>query len=629
VRTLKKDDPVPSARTVDAASALGEAGKSAADFAVDRTLSWTGDALHALNAHAPRGASGVELGSVLGEGGMGIVLAATQRALGRGVAVKTLRPESASDLAMSKLLREALVTGALEHPNIVPVYDLSLDERGTPLLVLKRISGVVWTDLLEDPALVRTRFAVSDPLDWNLRVFMQVANAVHFAHLRGIVHRDIKPDNVMVGEHGEVYVLDWGIAVALEDDGTNRFPIATASGDIAGTPFYMAPEMFTGGIPTTRMDVYLLGATLYHLVTGAPPHHGERMAGIIASAMSAPPPPPADAPEELAELAQIWTRAMAKDPAARHATADELRRAVQGFLEHRGSARLAERATRALGRLEDLLRGGAAPTSGERDVVYDTYLECAFGFRQALEEWTGNEAARVGYRRATRAMLDYELRHRDTRAARLLLAKLDPPEPAEEARVAALEAALAREAARSFELAELGRAFDPRAGARGRAMLLTVCGVLWVLVPLVVGQLSPGNPDYAALFPVPAGLLGILLVTAWFARRAMRRSVTNRAVLGAAVLAFATQMLLHFGSWMAGVSPDESQRILTLLWSAIAFMLGLTVAPRVALGGLAYLLGYLAISRWFAARYFVMAGANAMLMVSAWWEFRARPKPTR
>lgn len=558
---------------------------------------------------------------MLGEGGMGVVLAGTQRALGREVAVKTLRPEAADDLAMGSLLREALVTGALEHPNIVPVYDLALDERGAPLLVLKRIGGVVWSKLMRDPEEVRRRFVVADPLEWNLRVFLQVASAIHFAHLRGIVHRDIKPDNVMIGEHGEVYVLDWGIAVALRDDGTNRFPLAAHATDLAGTPIYMAPEMFGGTAPTVAVDVYLLGATLYELVVGDAPHRGDTMAAILTSALVGPPVLPPGVPHE---IARILARAMARAPADRHPSAEALRLEVQGFLDHRASARLAERATRALARLEPLL----ARQDAERGAVYDLYLECLFGFRQALEEWSGNVDARDGQRRALRCMLDYEIRHRDARAARLLLARLEPPDPAEEARVAVLEADLARDAARLGELARIGLAFDPEAGARGRAVLVGVSGVLWVFVPLGVGLLSPGNPNYAALFPVPATLLVILLAVAWLTRRALGRSVTNRAVVGAATLAFAMQMLLHVGSWLAGVSPDESQRLLGLVWAGITGMLAVSIAPRLGLACVGYVAGYLVISRWFESRYVVMAACNAVLLFAMWWEWRARPRST-
>ena len=104
----------------------------------------------------------------------------------------------------------------MEHPNIVPLYDVDLDDDGQPLVVFKRIEGETWRVLLDDSEAVRRRFGVVDVLEWHLRTLMQVCTAVHYAHRCGIVHRDLKPDNVMIGDYGEVYVVDWGIAVALD-----------------------------------------------------------------------------------------------------------------------------------------------------------------------------------------------------------------------------------------------------------------------------------------------------------------------------------------------------------------------------------------------------------------------------
>ena len=582
---------------------------------------WTLEALGALQNSAAASSGGIRLGPVLGEGGMGVVLSAQQTALGRDVAVKTLREHEVDDLAMGKLLREALVTGALEHPNIVPVYDLGLDAKGTPLLVLKRISGMVWSDLMRDPALVKARFGVADPLEWNVRILMQVANAIHFAHLRKIVHRDIKPENVMLGEHGEVYVLDWGIAVALEDDGTHRFPLASEATEMSGTMVYMPPEAFQGAVASVRTDVYLLGATLYEIVAGRPPHLGERLPAIIASARAGPETPEGAPPG----LVSIWSRAMARSPEDRYASAEELRLALQAFLDHRGSAKLSERGARSLAELDAILAGEDALAEERRGDVYDTFLAARFAFLQALEEWGENEEARAGLRHATRAMFEYEVRMRDPKASRLLLSKIVPHDPEAEARLRALEAELAAEAARVNELARLGRTFDRSAGARGRGLLLSVFGVVWIVVPLAIGHFSPDNPHYGAMFPVPAALLGLTLLGGWLARGAMRQSVMNRAILGSAALAFACQMVLHVGSAAAGVTPDESQRILTLLWGIITAMMAVTVAPRLGLAAVGYLVAYLATSRWFSLRYEAMAFGNALLMVAAWWEWSARP----
>jgi hypothetical protein len=148
---------------------------------------------------------------VLGEGGMGRVLSARQRSLGREVAVKTVRDELLDPVTSQALISEGLITGYLEHPNITPVHQLGKDVDGRPLLVMKRITGVVWSDLLADPeheAWSRLATLPSDRQQAHIEILMQVCNGVSFAHSRGVVHRDIKPDNIMIGEFGEVYLCN-------------------------------------------------------------------------------------------------------------------------------------------------------------------------------------------------------------------------------------------------------------------------------------------------------------------------------------------------------------------------------------------------------------------------------------
>ncbi len=143
------------------------------------------------------GAPGFLVRQTLGEGGMGIVRAAEQISLGRQVAVKTVRSGLADDphVAM-RLLREAWLAGRVEHPNVVPIYDVGLDDAGRPHIAMRLVEGTPWDDLLRDPALVRERHGATDLLDWHLRVLVQVTHAVSRAHARGIVHRDIKPENM-------------------------------------------------------------------------------------------------------------------------------------------------------------------------------------------------------------------------------------------------------------------------------------------------------------------------------------------------------------------------------------------------------------------------------------------------
>ena len=147
----------------------------------------------------------------IGRGGMGVVHLAEQRSLGREVAVKT--STSTDTLVVSALVREARIMGALEHPSLVPVHSLGVDANGGPMLVMKRIDGTTWRELLDAPehaAWAALLAGHGDKLRAQVDILIHVSRALAFAHDRGIVHRDLKPENVMIGAFGEVYVLDWG-----------------------------------------------------------------------------------------------------------------------------------------------------------------------------------------------------------------------------------------------------------------------------------------------------------------------------------------------------------------------------------------------------------------------------------
>ncbi|HJK90972.1 MAG TPA: serine/threonine-protein kinase, partial [Polyangiaceae bacterium LLY-WYZ-15_(1-7)] len=283
----------------------------------------------------------LSLGERLGSGGMGVVREARQEALGRAVAVKTLRADMRDPAHVVRLLREAWITGALEHPNVIPVHALTVDGEGAPQVVLKKVEGEPWSSLLADPERLPTEAARRDPLDWHLGVLRSVCNALAFAHSRGILHRDVKPENVLVGPFGEVYLADWGIAVGLPGRVGGRIPTQAESDALAGTPAYMAPEMVRGAPVDERTDVYLLGATLHEILAGAPPHAGQGMLAMLGSILTTVPEPPPGAPPELAEVCR---RALDPEPAERFPSVDAFAEALDAFRAHRVASRLAEEA---------------------------------------------------------------------------------------------------------------------------------------------------------------------------------------------------------------------------------------------------------------------------------------------
>ena len=210
----------------------------------------------------------------LGRGGMGCVNEVFDRVLGRPVAQKRLL-RVADPRNATMLVAEAQTCAQLEHPSIVPVYDLDAAEDGRPFYTMRVIRGRSLREVIDDnadPNKPRT------PLARLVGIFRQVCLAVDYAHSRGVVHRDLKPDNIVVGEFGEVYVVDWGIAHLIEGSDVRRSGYEPA---IAGTPAYMPPEQLSGENLDGRADVFALGVMLYELLTGERPFTDDSMQGVL------------------------------------------------------------------------------------------------------------------------------------------------------------------------------------------------------------------------------------------------------------------------------------------------------------------------------------------------------------
>ena len=312
-----------------------------------------------------------DLLKLLGSGGMGLVYSARQNSINRIIALKMIKPDVADDPARrEKFLSEAAVTGELDHPNIVPIHDLGSSESGQLFYAMKEVRGTSWREVIDG----NTR-------DENLEILLRVADAVAFAHSRNVIHRDLKPANVMLGEFGEVLVMDWGLAASTEDGGkaeTLRGRITTV-----GTPAYMSPEMVGGHGEDIgpRSDQYLLGGILYEIVTGKQPHAGESPLECLAKASRNV----IEETDETGELLEIARRAMAADPADRYATVKTFQGAIRQYQQHEESLTLTERAWEQLERARD---------SGD----YDDYSRAVFGFEEALELWPNNAEAEDGHR---------------------------------------------------------------------------------------------------------------------------------------------------------------------------------------------------------------------------------------
>lgn len=514
------------------------------------------------------------LGDVLAEGGMGVVHHGRQVVLDRAVAVKAVKDAARGARSTQKLLEEAWATGQLDHPNVVPVHDIAVSDDGEPLIVMKRIEGEPWSALLGDADAVRERFGAEDLLEWNLRVLLQVCNAIAFAHTRGLVHLDLKPANVMIGSFGEVYVVDWGLAMSVGGEG--RLPRTVDCDEIIGTPSYLAPEMLTsdGSLLTERTDVYLLGATLYELITGQAPHRGDNVIAIFFAAATRDPELPEDTPEELAQLLRT---AMAREPAERFPTVLALRRAVQDFLQHRGSLRLSDGASEQLEALRQAVERGE-----EAATVHGLGTAARFGFGQALVAWPGNRAARAGLRASTLVMARDALGRGDLSAASGLAAELDPADPELLDHIAEARRLLESEALRVQRLERLDADLDLRTGQRTRVFITSVFGLLWTLGPL--GAALAGPARFETTWPRLFGANGVFLflviaLTIW-ARESMTKTLVNRRAAGSFLVLLSGQFFVALAAASAGLEAEATMPLLLAYWAAIGAMFALTIEPR-------------------------------------------------
>jgi eukaryotic-like serine/threonine-protein kinase len=296
--------------------------------------------------------------SEIGRGGFGRVLSVLDQHLGRTIAVKELHPDALYEegdgrstgyaaAKVTRFLREARVTARLIHPNIVPVYELGERDDGTLYYTMRLVKGATLKEALRGAAALGDRLKL-------LPHFVDVCQAIAFAHSRGVIHRDLKPDNVMLGEFGETLVLDWGLAKTIAEDpeaaeargSAPSLPLGTSSAELSGpsdltvdgsfmgTPAYVSPEQAMGdlGAIDEKSDVWSLGALLYEILTGRPPFVGRSAREVLIRVLSEEVRSPREIdPSIPRELASVCVKALTRDKERRYARAEDLANEVEAF----------------------------------------------------------------------------------------------------------------------------------------------------------------------------------------------------------------------------------------------------------------------------------------------------------
>lgn len=363
--------------------------------------------------------------AVLGKGGMGIVHTALQGSLKREVAVKTIKSGGGSPSETAAFIREALTTGSLSHPNIVPVHLFGRDDVGRLFLVMKRVEGRPWSAMLKEEKASQNGVDLAR----HLEIFQKACDAVAFAHAQGVIHRDLKPENVMVGNFGEVMVMDWGLALDVSSDGRiGRGIRRQQASTVAGSPAYMAPEMALAEIdkfgPGT--DIYLMGSTLHEIVTGVPPHRGKTVFEVLAHSASGvldPIQPQKGLPREIRELEIILRKALAKEPHERYASVAALQADLRSFQVGQGdresSMKLSGEARKELDEMVAEVRESriSAP-------LYPRCAEVLAKAQQSLTLWGNNHRATRVRQEALALYADLARQSRDWGLAESLLRDL-------------------------------------------------------------------------------------------------------------------------------------------------------------------------------------------------------------
>lgn len=515
----------------------------------------TSHAAAALDTSKPGTLIGdLDLGATISRGPKGWVRKARQPSLDRTVAIKTVDPDHAGSASVEALLREALIAGRLDHPHIVPIHAIGNSERYGPFIVKKHVDGTPWGEWLSS----QPRRAVHSERDLRdaLGIFLAVCQAIEYAHSRRVVHRNIHPDHVMLGDFGEVYVTDWHEAMLVGEDGAEQRRA------VVGRPEARAPEIEAPLAEATESsDVYMLGATLCYVLTGSWSHaedHDERQGARLPQ-----------------ELAHIVATACARRSMRRYTGVSALREAVSGYL-----ARLAAIETLRYARHKHDQLDERPADAARWPATRKALAEIRYAYQEVLRQWPESRAARQGLREIRIAQARLALDEGNVAGAHTVVEGLEDAPSGLLDRIAEAERLVSERDDALAELAEIRAAQELR-GQRERSGLSLAVGLGNLVAGVGMGLLDrtgvlPLTPWVLASVTAIIGTIGV--ITRWHVRNT---HILDSALYRKLWASFETLNWLSTGATLAlaavGMTMAQIWVVIGLLGTGIGVVMAMTV----------------------------------------------------
>lgn len=485
----------------------------------------------------------IETDVILGKGGMGIVKSGQQRFPDREVAIKkVIRPSNAHQ---RMLLQEAQLTGQLEHPSIVPIHQITQDASGNIEIIMKRVHGKTLLGLLTH---------MHNATEYRLPVIhlqhlIQACFALEYAHNQNIVHRDIKLENIMVGDFNEVFLMDWGL-------GMNTVTNVGAHSGIVGTPSYMAPEMLTGD-PTSvdvRTDVYLMGATIHHLLTNQPRHHKPTVRETLELVYTSPS---YEYPPEIPSIfGEMLNKACAYSKSDRFQSMTELREALEDALSHWEAIQITQKAEQLLQHFTQYLNN----TDIDNLEVSKQYLKIRTLLESSIEIWSENQSAIESLHQLLVLMIGYHLQRLELSVAESLFTELLHPPKDLEKRLRAAQS----EFEKLSNAHALAQEYDPLHSKSGRkSLMLSLAAAAVLLVSFAAAYSMLVSPEVTTLRLMYTGsTVSIFCITGVFLGR--KTLLSNKLGAQMARVFVTTSLLASFNHWVGHINGESATAIMSV-----------------------------------------------------------------